>query len=909
MAFSGALPASFPFPSTDAVARLRRMAGEAERVGRAAEAADLLLGAVALDATQPEPWCELAQALLGARRPEAALNAAERTLALAPDTAAGHRHKAGALARLGRLDAAAAALAEAERREPQAAETLALKALLTMLAGRLEEADRLFAQALSLNPGLAEAQANHAQVLSRLDRHEAALKAAEAARAAKPELAGVHHLLGSFHLRSGRLDEAEAAWRQALRLEPELRAAATDLAELLRRRGREDETESVLRQAIAASPDRFELHLQLSGLLFTAGRVDGAAEAARQALRLKPGCVEARLNLAGALSHLGRGEEAEREARMALNQRPDSAEAHITLGTILQAQGNLQDAETAFLRAVLLRPDLPITHTNFGNILKMRGQVADAVRAHRQALAIRPDYPEGLSNLGIALYALPEHLPEAEKALRRAIALKPDLLEAACNLGLVLQATGRLEEAEALYRRVLEHKPDHLSSLINLGTTLTAQGRIRDAIALYRRGLGIAPPSPLAGSNLLFALNYLPDQDRAAVLAEHRAWDARHGGGRVTPLPPPAAPRDPDRRLRLGLVSGDLGRHPVAQFLLPLLRHLDPAAVEVHAYSNRAVEDATSAALRALTAGWRRTLGVSDRELARQIRADGIDILLDLAGHTNGNRLAVFAHRPAPLQVSWLGYPNTTGLGAIDYRLTDAVADPEGADAFHTERLVRLPRGFLCYQPPAEAPEITPPPARRAGAVTFGSFNNLTKVTPPAVAVWAAILHRVAGARLVVKSHQLSDAGNRGRLRGLFEAHGIDGARLELVDWRPRPVEHLAALARVDIALDSFPYTGTATTCEALWMGVPVVTWAGDRHAGRVSASLLNQAGLGELVARDAAEYVQLAVALAGDRERLERYRQDLRGRLRASPLCDGAGFARQFEQTMRALWRNWCAG
>jgi len=866
---------AFLSPSLDAVTRLRRQAQEAERVGRAAEAVGLLHRAVGLDATDAALWRELAQAQLGARRNVEALRAAERALALAPEVAAGHRLKAVALARLGRLDAAAAALAEVERREPRTAETLALKALLLMLAGRLEEADRLFTPVLAAIPGLAEAQANHAQVLSRLNRHEAALKAAEAARAAKPELPGVHLLLGMLLERLGRQADARTAYERALGLDPTLAEAHHALARLMRAQGDLDDAVSGFRRAVALSPEQAEFRQDLLAALGAAGRHEEAG--AREAVRLAP----------------------------------LDAVAHIRLGGLLLNAGSLEEAETVLRRALDLDPRSALAYNNLACLHKLRGEVAEAIACLRKALDQVPDHPAALANLGFALSAtdVEANQLEALTLLSRAIALQPEVAEAHCCLGLALQQVGGFEIAEVPYRRAIALHPRYEQAINNLAVSLAHQGRLGEVRQLLTQALKTLPGGAQAHSTHLFFLNYLPDQDRAAVLAEHRAWDARHGGGRVTPLPPPAAPRDPARRLRLGLVSGDLGRHPVAQFLLPLLRHLDPAAVEVHAYSNRAVEDATSAALRALTAGWRRTLGVSDRELARQIRADGIDILLDLAGHTNGNRLAVFAHRPAPLQVSWLGYPNTTGLGAIDYRLTDAVADPEGADAFHTERLVRLPRGFLCYQPPAEAPEITPPPARRAGAVTFGSFNNLTKVTPPAVAVWAAILHRVAGARLVVKSHQLSDAGNRGRLRGLFEAHGIDGARLELVDWRPRPVEHLAALARVDIALDSFPYTGTATTCEALWMGVPVVTWAGDRHAGRVSASLLNQAGLGELVARDAAEYVQLAVALAGDRERLERYRQDLRGRLRASPLCDGAGFARQFEQTMRALWRNWCAG
>jgi len=316
--------------------------------------------------------------------------------------------------------------------------------------------------------------------------------------------------------------------------------------------------------------------------------------------------------------------------------------------------------------------------------------------------------------------------------------------------------------------------------------------------------------------------------------------------------------------------------------------------------------DATTERLRGLSDGWVDVRGLDDTALAARIRDDGIDILVDLGGHTGGNRLLVFAREPAPVQVSYLGYPATTGLEAIGYRLTDARADPPGvADDFHGEALIRLNRCFLCYGTPDDAPEVAPRPAD--GPITFGSFNHLPKVTPEVVATWCRILDRVAGARLILKAKGLASAVTRDRVRALFADHGIAPERVETIAWLPAPGDHLALYGRVDIALDSFPYNGTTTTCEALWMGVPVVTLAGDRHAGRVGASLLATVGRDDLITATRDDYVARAVALAADADGRAAARRDLRERVRRSPLGDAAGLATEIEAAYRAMWRRWC--
>jgi predicted O-linked N-acetylglucosamine transferase (SPINDLY family) len=401
-------------------------------------------------------------------------------------------------------------------------------------------------------------------------------------------------------------------------------------------------------------------------------------------------------------------------------------------------------------------------------------------------------------------------------------------------------------------------------------------------------------------------LNYDPAQTPETLLDAHRAFERT-----LPPVPAPAPhanARDLERPLRVGYVSADFCAHPVGYFILPVLAAHDRARVAVHCFSGRLVEDDVSARLRGHAAAWRSTVGVDDAALAAQIRADGIDILVDLGGHTAGNRLGAFARKPAPIQVTWLGYPATTGLRAIDYRLSDAFADPADADRQSVEALVRLPGGFHCYVPADAAPDVAPAPARAQGVVTFGSFNNLSKVNARVIAAWGRVLAAVAGSRLLVKARPLADPDTRARYQALFAQAGVAPERVSLIatatSWR----DHMAQYGQVDIALDTFPYNGTTTTCDALWMGVPVITLRGDRHAGRVGVSLLSHVGLPELIADTLDDYVAKAAALAGDLDRLAALRTGLRPRLVAAPIGDPQRFTRALEDAYREMWRRWCA-
>jgi predicted O-linked N-acetylglucosamine transferase (SPINDLY family) len=471
-----------------------------------------------------------------------------------------------------------------------------------------------------------------------------------------------------------------------------------------------------------------------------------------------------------------------------------------------------------------------------------------------------------------------------------------------------LRMAARLEEAEPMLLLALQNDPRSADALTELGVTLVYQWRLAEGLACFRRALVFDPGHVKARSSLLFALNYSDRLTSGEIYRQSRKYERAQRRHIPAPATTFANPPDPERPLRVGYLSGDFYRHSVSFFFEPLLKNHDGAKFQTVCYSSVQQPDETTARLKESTSLWRECSELGDGELAERVRGDGIDILVDLAGHTGAKvRLPALLQKPAPLQVSWLGYPNSTGISSIDYRLTDADADPAGeGDRWYSERLVRLPDGFLCYQPPVDAPEPAPAPLLHNGFVTFGSFNILPKLSASTVALWAELLREVPDARLLLKCHPLGDQRTRERVLRLFARFGVDPRRLTLLPVVPAQ-EHLALYREIDLALDPFPYNGTTTTCEALWMGVPVLTLTGDSHAGRVGTSLLKRVGLPELVARDTGEYLAIARSLAADRDRLSRYRGELRQMMAASPLCDGELFARNVEAAYRAIWRSWC--
>ncbi len=610
--------------------------------------------------------------------------------------------------------------------------------------------------------------------------------------------------------------------------------------------------------------------------------------------------------LAIAIQHheAGRLQAAEQIYRQILALQPNQADAWHLLGVIAYQVGKHGIAVEYIGRAITLSPYVESYYLDYGNTLKEQGKFDEAVACYRRALELKPDYAEAHNNLGVTLNDQ-RKWDEAIACYRRALELKPDYAEAHNNLGIAIQNLGKLDEAVACCRCALELKPDYADAHNNLGNALKDQGKLDEAVACYRRALELKPDFVSARSNLLCTLQYCTGVTPSGLAEAHAEYDRRHAAPLYVTLAQHENARDRHRRLRLGFISPDLARHPVGVFLVRVLENLSQEQYETICYSDRMVKDDLTLRLQAATTRWLDVIGISDQRLAEQIRADRIDILFDLSGHAAHNRLLVFARKPAPIQITWIGYEGTTGLAAMDYLLADRHVVPQGTEHYYRERVLRMPEGYLCYDPPGAAPPVGPPPSLAKRYASFGSFNNPAKIRPEVVAVWAEILRRAPTARLVLKYRGLGDPTVKRRYLDLFAAHDVEPQRLELLPFSSY-AEYLATYHQVDVALDPFPFSGSVTTCDALWMGVPVVSCPGETFASRHSLSHLSSVGLTETIARDLNEYVELAVSLAGDQPRLAALRAGLRQRMAASPLCDGKRFATNFMSMLHDVWEQW---
>ncbi len=667
--------------------------------------------------------------------------------------------------------------------------------------------------------------------------------------------------------------------------------------------GRLAEAEPIYRQILAQQPHHPDALHYLGVLAHQVGQNDSAAELIGKAIRLNPHCVYYHSNLGNVLSSQRKLDQAVAAYHAAIKIQPDYAEAHNNLGNALKDQGQLDQAISAYRTALQLKPDYADAQSNLGTALADQGQLDQAITAYQTAIQLKPDFAEAHNNLGNA-FRDQGQLDQAITAYRTAIQLKPDYAKALSNLGTVLVDQGQLDQAIAAYQAAIQLQPDFAEAHNNLGHAFKDQGQLDEAISSYRTAIELKPDFTKAHSNLILTQCCHPGYDAATVAEEARRWNERF----ATPLKPLIKlhqnDRSPERRLRIGYVSADFREHAVARFLLPLFADYDHQNFEIFAYAQLPTPDAITHQFQAHADFWRSIVGVSDEQVVEMIRQDRIDILIDLAGHTGNNRLLLFARKPAPVQVTYLGFPATTGLEAMDYRLTDDFADPQGqTESYHSEKLIRLPATAWCYHP-GSSPA---PMARQAGPITFGSFNSFAKVTEPMLQRWAEILQAVPDSRLLLKAVGLSSKTVRERVRKILSEAGFGPDRLELLDPVATHSAHIASYQKIDIALDTFPYHGTTTTCEALWAGVPVVSLAGTRHVSRVGVSLLSNVGLPDLVAHSVDEYMQIAVKLANDLPRLANLRSTLRQRMEASPLMDAPRFARNIEAAYRQMWRTWC--
>jgi protein O-GlcNAc transferase len=669
--------------------------------------------------------------------------------------------------------------------------------------------------------------------------------------------------------------------------------------------GRLVEAEALYRQVLAHAPGHADAMHLLGVVAAQTERLDLAEELMRGAIRIKPDLAQAHNNLGSVLARSGRFDEAIPFYRRAIEITPDFADAHNNLGFALNAKGQLDPAIAACREATRLNPQFAEAYINLGNGLQGKGRLEDAIACFREAVRLKPGLAESHNNLGNVLRRA-GRLVEAIASYQEAIRLNPDIAEAHLNLSMALDGNWQFDEAIAANRTAIRLKPDSAEAFGTLGNSLCDMGQIDEAISSYREAMRLKPDFSSVHSNLLFVLNYHSELPAEEILADHQAWSDQHARPLMSEIIPHANERSPERRLRIGYVSADLRRHPVADFFVSLLEHHDRKMVEVFCYASVTFPDDMTDRVSRSSDVWRNVLGVNDEALAGLVRSDGIDILVDLSGHSAGDRLRAFARKPAPIQVTYLGYANTTGMSAIDFRFTDALADPPGmTDKLNVERLWRLPVCNWCYLPPANAPDIQP---RGVQPITFGCFNAFPKVNRKMTAIWAQLLKSVPGSHLLLKSAAAAEVSSRQRFTSEFTERGISGDRIEIIGRVESQRDHLAIYQHVDVALDTFPYHGTTTTCEALWMGVPVVSLAGRTHVSRVGVSLLTNAGVPELIAQTPEEYLSIASKLATDSAALDALRAGLRDQMRCSPLTNSARFAKDIEEAYRQMWREWCA-
>ncbi|MBN8762966.1 MAG: tetratricopeptide repeat protein [Thiobacillus sp.] len=831
----------------------------------------------------------------------------------------------------GRPDEAVALCRQVLIRYPQQPDVLGFLGELLLSQGDCQAALPVLEDARRIAPGNAQHWLVLTECLLALDRSSEAKKVISEAIGK-----GLRHPLADELLKQARSGKKKKP-EKPVPLNEALRQI-----EALLQAGRYAEAEK-LGQALRLRPGKSAQAAYLLGMaVLLQGRPEDAVPHLRRAVEHDGAMAPALYNLGFALERLERLDEALAAYRRTLAAAPNLADAHNNLGNVLQKLGRHDEALTAFEKAAALRPDAAVFQMNRGNVLCELERFEEGAAAYERALRLEPTLVDAYGKLALALPRLDRyeelvtllqgaiekwpdsfelhqsmghalrHLARYEPAIeayRRAIELSPTDAALHKDLGVALKDAGRHEAALDSLRRALEFQPDFDAAFSGAAGTLLDMGRHSEALACYREGLVRKPDAYYLHSALLLVLNYQADASPRALLAEARAF-GEQAARKAVPFVQHDNVPDPDRRLRIGLVSGDLGQHPVGFFLQNVLASLDPSVVELFAYATAERRDVLNEHFHRSIPHWLEpsvTHKMSDEALARRIRADGIDILIDLAGHTAGNRLAMFAWKPAPVQVSWLGYLGTTGLAAMDYLLADPWALPAGEEDQFTETPWRLPETYICFSPPDLPVEVAPLPASNKGTVTFGCFNNLSKITDEVVACWSRVLWAVPEGRLFLKTRNLGVPEVREQLMARFARHGIGADRFVIEGQFPTHEAHFQAYNQVDIALDPFPYPGITTTMEALWMGVPVLALRGDRFISHQGETILHNAGLPEWIAADTDDYVAKAVAFARDTKTLAELRSGLRERLLVSPLCDAPRFARNLEAAFRGMWRKWC--
>jgi len=746
--------------------------------------------------------------------------------------------------------------------------------LLGMIYGRLgdfSEAEKSFEQIVRIQPKLAEGYFNLGKCQQSLNKWQEAEQNYSKATQLNPTFAQAFNNLGAMKISVAKVGEAEECFLKAIEIQPNYPMAYRNLGLLYQQQERLEEAENAFLKALELKPDFLNVVSSLADIMMAAGRYDDAKKQLFYAHKLQP-------------------------------ENPSS---YANLGKFYYSTNNYEEAKAQYSMALVKQSDFLPALMGLGASMQKTGEFVSAKECYRKVLALQSENYQALNNLGVVLTELAEY-QDAKDCLEKALKINSTRADIFINFSNALSKLGELDSAIKVLKNALELEPENVDAHIKLASMMLSQGKAKEADQCYRNALGIKSELAESMNAHLLPMNYCDLYTRQEIYEAHVKWGAKQESANSEKINFENL-LNTDRKLRIGYVSPDFRNHSVAFFLEPIITNHNKEKFEIYCYSDVPKQDAVTERIKNKVDYWRQCYAVSNEKVEAMVRNDKIDILVDLAGHTQGNRLVVFAKRVAPVQVSYLGYPNTTGLKSMDYLITDEHCDPIGiADPFYTESLVRISQAFYCYKPPTDAPDILSLPATDNGYITFASYNNLVKISEDVIELWSKVLMSMPGSKMLIQNHSFNDSSSKERIEKLFMSHGVVAERLVLQtssDFSSYLVGH----NQVDIILDTFPWAGHTITCHALMMGVPVITLVGEEHASRMGYSTMQNLGLCECIAFTKEEYLEKAIALANNLPWLDEMRKQLRPALLGSHLCDGIQFTQKLEDQYQVMWRTCC--
>ncbi len=892
----------------------------------------------------------------------------KRALAADPDKASLHVNIGAVYQQLGDQDKAHHHYLKATQLEPENVSALLNLASLQIGLNELREAKETLGKVLTVDPSVAEAHLDLAKLfaqeknwnqaidqyqsylrldpdnveaglalvdaLEASDQLEAAIAQAQKLQEKHPDQVVILQSLGLLLSKANQLDDAIRAFERAIEIEPSFASAYLNLGIVHGKNEQFDQEISCYHKALQVRTDYARaynnLGAALSRSLVQEEGTDIAAEeqeiAAKDlqkdrkkldiyfracdyfqiALALDPDYVEAHHNLGILYTNVRRIQQAGFHFKIALGLDPNRADLHNSYGCYLLDTGQLEEAIASFETAVELEPTFAKAYNNLGRVYQLQQKEEEAQIYFQRALEADEEMADAYCNIGAMLFNRGKY-EDALLHLEEAIRLNDKLTDAYFYQGLALSKQSLTQKAIDSYKIAVKLNPKFVNAHLSMGGAYLEQCRLDKALECYRKGRDLAPLYPAAASNILMSMHYADDFDPVNTFLEHQRWGYGYQSQFTQFWHSYSNEPEYSRPLRIGYLSGDFRMHSVNFFMEGIYENHNQESYPIYCYSNVEQPDHITFKIREIATQWRNIAKMPDDKAAELIRKDRIDILVDLGGHTGGTRVHMLALRPAPIQVTYIGYPDTTGMSVVDYRITDSLSDPVGVtDNLHTEKLVRMPYSFLCYRPSELAPPVVDPPVLKNGYITFGCCNNPSKITPKVLELWAKVLQAIPSSKLHLKNQRYRDESTCNLLWERIGQHGIPKERVELEYERAGFVEHYGAYGDVDIALDPFPYNGTTTTCETLWMGVPVITLAGNAHVCRVGYSILTTVDLKQLIAHNEQEYIDIAKRLSEDIDLLTKLRRTMRHRLMASPLLNHKFFTLRLEAAYRQMWFQW---